>query len=195
MTPSKADHANICYIATGSTESDAIASFIESAAKKAHEAIKKRSRECELTENVAFRIYLTFTDVRPIGLGESTVRSRSSAGSLKQVKIASTDTGSSAQGQLLTLISPKGTVGSTIASFQLLPSLTDFTLQNMDLKLPCFVMPFNRNRVFCSQTQLLEELDKCLSPMGETSSVLDGSETGSHLRTFALCGLGRIGKT
>jgi hypothetical protein len=195
MIPSKDDHANLCCIATASTESAAIVSFIESAAKKAHEAIKKKSRECELTESVALKIYLTFTDVRPIELGESTVRSRSRAGSLKQAKIASTDTGSSAQGQLSTVISPKGTAGSTIASFQLLPSLTDFSLENMDPKLPCFVMPFNRNRLFCGQTQLLEELDKCLSPLGETSSVSDGSETGSHLRTFALCGPGGIGKT
>jgi len=195
MIPSKDDHANLCCIATGSTESASIVSFIESATKKAHEAVIKGSRECELADGVALKIYLTFTDEQHIGLGESTVRSRSSEGSLKQAKIASTDTGSSAQGQLSTIISPKGTAGSTIASFQLLPSLTDFSLENMDPKLPCFVMPFNRNRVFCGQTQLLEELDKCLSPMGETSSVSDGSETGSHLRTFALCGPGGIGKT
>lgn len=145
-----------------------------------------------MTVNVALKIYLTFTDVRPIGLGESTVRSRSSAGSLNQAKVASTDTASSAHGQLSTL---KGTAGSTIASFQLVTSLTDFSLEVMDPKLPCFMMPLHRNRVFCGQTKLLDELDKCLSPIGETSSVSDGSESGSHLRTFALCGPGGIGKT
>ncbi|KAH8821382.1 NB-ARC and TPR domain protein [Xylogone sp. PMI_703] len=177
--PSKSDHANLCCITTGSAQSATIISFIDSAAKKAYEVIKKRSREY----------------VQPIRLGESTVRSRSSAGSLRQAKIASVATGSSTKGQLSTLTSAKGTAGSTIASFQLLPSLTDFSLEIMDPKLPCFIMPLNRNRLFSGQKQLLEELNKYLLPTSDDSSVSDGSQIGCHLRTFALSGPGGIGKT
>lgn len=191
MAPSKEDHADLCCIAIGSTESTAIVSFIESAAKEAHEAIKKKSWECELTESVALKIYLTSTDVRPIGLGESTIRSKSGAGSLNQEMVAPMHI-ASAHGQLS---NPNGTTGSTITSFQLLSSLTDFSLEKMDPKLPCFMMPFHRNLVFCGRTKLLDELDKCLSPTGETPSISDGSEYGSHLRTFALWGSGGIGKT
>lgn len=57
MLPSKSDHANICCIAIGSTESTAIISFIETAAKKANAEIKRKSRECKLADDVTWESY------------------------------------------------------------------------------------------------------------------------------------------
>jgi hypothetical protein len=195
MLLSKSDHANICCVETGSTESTAITSFIESAAKKANDKIKRKSQECELTKDVRLKIFLTFTDMMPIGLGESTVRSKSSSGSLEQEKITHTGTNSSALVHLSLVTSPEGTAGSTVGSFQLLPTLTDFSVDKMDPKLPCFVMPLSRNHVFSGQADVLEQLEKYLSPMSDDYSASDESDTGSHLRMFALCGPGGMGKS
>ncbi|KAH8704099.1 hypothetical protein BGW36DRAFT_444704 [Talaromyces proteolyticus] len=194
MIPSKSDHANMCCVATGSTESTAIVSFIETAAKKAHDNIKRKSQECGLPKHATFKLYLTFTDKRPIRLGES-IRSKSSSGSLKRERITSTDTNSSAPGHPSAFTSPKGTAGSTVGSFQLLPSLTDFSVDKMDPKLPCFVMPLSRNHVFSGQAQLLKNLEEYLLPMSDDHSASEGSETGGYLRTFALCGPGGMGKS
>lgn len=195
MLQSKSDHANICCVEIGSTESTAIISFIETAAKKANDEIKRKSRECELTKDVTLKIFLTFADTKPIGLGEPTVRSKSSSGSLEREKITYTDTSSSAPIHLSAVTSPEGTAGSTIGSFQLLPTLTDFSVDKMDPKLPCFVMPLGRNHVFSGQAEVLEQLEKYLSPMSDDYSASDESETGSHLRMFALCGPGGMGKS
>lgn len=195
MLQSKSDHANICCVETGSTESTAIISFVETAAKKANDEIKRRSRECELTKDVTLKIFLTFTDIRPIGLGESTVRSKSSSGSLERERITYTDTSSSGPKHVSAVTSPEGTAGSTIGSFQLLPAVTDFSVDKMDPKLPCLVMPLNRNHVFSGQTEVLEQLEKYLSPMSDDYSSSEDSETGSHVRMFALCGPGGMGKS
>ncbi|OKL62070.1 hypothetical protein UA08_02958 [Talaromyces atroroseus] len=180
MLPSKSDHASICCVAGGSAESTAISSFIETAVKKIRDTWKRRSQE----------------DFNPIGLGESTVRSKSSTGSLKQAeKITSKDGSSSGPRHFSVYTSPKGTTGSTIGSLHLLPALTDFSIDKMDTKLPCFVMPLSRNSVFSGQGQLLKDLAKYLSPMNDNDSELSEAGSGTHPRTFALCGPGGMGKS
>jgi hypothetical protein len=140
-------------------------------------------------------LLLTFAGVGPIRLGEHTVRGKSSLGSLEQEKITSPATSSSAPVHLSAVTSPKGTAGSTIGSVQHLPALTDFSVDKMDPKLPCFLMPLSRNHVFSGRAEVLEQIERYLSPMSDDCSVSDDSETTSHLRMFALCGPGGMGKS
>ena len=140
-------------------------------------------------------LIFTFADVGPIRLGEATVRSKSSLGSLEQEKITSPGTNSSAPIHLSANISPKGTAGSTPSSSQHLPALTDFSVDKVDPKLPCFLMPLSRNYIFTAHVEVLEQVERHLFPMSDDCSPSDESDSASHLRMFALCGPGGIGKS
>ena len=53
--------------------------------------------------------------------------------------------------------------------------------------LPCFVVPYTDNGDFVGRDNVLKQMHETLKP--------DHAEDGERLRTFALCGLGGMGKT
>ena len=86
----------------------------------------------------------------------------------------------------------KGTAGSATAGFQMIPSLTDFSIEKTDPKLPCVVMPLSRNRHFFGRTVVMDTLHKAFFPNADS---VQFGEPVPHLKTFALCGPGGMGKT
>lgn len=56
-------------------------------------------------------------------------------------------------------------------------------------------MPLSRNHIFTGYAEVLEHVERYLSPMSDDSSFSDEPEIGSHLRMFALCGPGGMGKS
>jgi hypothetical protein len=84
-------------------------------------------------------------------------------------------------------------MGSTVAisSFQMIPTLTDFSTEKSDPRLPCVIMPLSRNRHFFGRTDILEALDNALVNSQENND----DQGVANLRTYALCGVGGMGKT
>lgn len=77
------------------------------------------------------------------------------------------------------------------ADIKELPTLADFVLQQRTLSVPCYLLrPAIRNRDFYGRQDVLEEIDKALLPRSRTPN-----SAGEELRSFALSGLGGIGKT
>lgn len=91
--------------------------------------------------------------------------------------------------------SAEGTAGSTAASFQMIPSLADFSTVKIDPHLPCHVIPVSQNNYFTSRMDVLDALHAALVAPLDDISGSDNSDDGTHLRTFALCGPGGMGKT
>lgn len=79
-----------------------------------------------------------------------------------------------------------GTVGSTVASIEMIPSLADFTTEKTDPVLPCYIIPLIQNPRFFGRSKILEEIGTALSP---------SSDTSENLKTYALSGPGGMGKT
>lgn len=72
----------------------------------------------------------------------------------------------------------------------MIPTLTDFSTEKSDPRLPCVVMPLSRNRHF-GRADILDALDNSLVNSHDNSD-----EQGvANLRTYALCGAGGMGKT
>lgn len=105
------------------------------------------------------------------------------------------ETSSSVVSPPIQLTSQGGTVGSTTASFQIIPSLADFSIEKTDPRLPCNMMPLSRNRDFYGRTSILKILEQALVPPKEDISAANSLLERTHLKTFALCGSGGMGKT
>ncbi|KAL8791633.1 MAG: hypothetical protein Q9195_005782 [Heterodermia aff. obscurata] len=103
-----------------------------------------------------------------------------------------TGTPSSAISLSIPATTGEGTAGSTAASFQMIPSLTDFSIEKTDPKLPCVVMPLSRNRHFFGRRAVIDTLRKAFFPKVESTHF---GEPVLDLKTFALCGPGGMGKT
>jgi hypothetical protein len=93
------------------------------------------------------------------------------------------------------ITSVEGRDDSTAASFQMIPSLADFSIEKANPRLPCHVIPLSQNRDFVGRRTILEALENALVSPAEHRSVSDSSGEETHLRTFALCGSGGMGKT
>lgn len=93
----------------------------------------------------------------------------------------------------LPLSSPFGaTAGSTPGSFEIVPAIAVLEITNRDPKLPCYSFGTKRKMdYFCGRQDILQKMDEYLLP----SSDKLGSEGGEQLQSFAICGLGGMGKT
>src|SRR3984957_8348169 len=87
-----------------------------------------------------------------------------------------------------------GTTGSTSMGFDIIPLVSDFSVERSDPHLPCHMMPpHSRNRAFFGRSKVLQSIRSTLWPPAEVEVGPGSNET--TLRTFALCGPGGIGKT
>lgn len=98
------------------------------------------------------------------------------------------------------MLSPKsntmnseGTTAGSAASLEMIPSLSDFSIEKTDPRLPCHIIPFARNRGFFGRAAVLKNLDDALCPSIEAGD--PKSSNPPYLRTFKICGPGGMGKT
>lgn len=94
------------------------------------------------------------------------------------------------------------TGGSTIASLEIIPSETILEAEIKDPILPLFEMgSHQRMENFTGREDVLASIDRHLLPSESASSPKQrgarqfGTESSSSFRSFAICGLGGIGKT
>ncbi|KAJ5623414.1 hypothetical protein N7490_012019 [Penicillium lividum] len=169
----EANHLDICKVPVGGTVYKACVELFGRAIETAPGTIVER-----------FKPYTV-----PIGLEVDTLRSPSTAGYSKFIEQESIVQDS------LPLSSPFGaTAGSTTGSFEIVPAISVSALEvtRRDPKLPCFSLGTKRKMdYFCGRQDVLQKMDECLLP---SPSKL-GSEGGEQLQSFAICGLGGMGKT
>lgn len=89
--------------------------------------------------------------------------------------------------------SQDATAGSTeiAGQYQILPTLTNFLEPKRSPKIPCYVLrPHTRNLKFFGRQDILSQIQDVLASPADATST-----DKPRLRTFALCGLGGVGKT
>ena len=138
-------------------------------------------------------------DSTPIGLQYHTIRSASSIGYTNLEEHVSSRNSlpiSSSHGVSIPTSSPWGTgraTGGTYdRSFEIVPEVTALESTSKDPKLPCFMLGMHqRMDHFLGREDVLRTIDACLLP-----PIADqNSQHKDKLRSFAICGLGGIGKT
>lgn len=91
------------------------------------------------------------------------------------------------------------TYGSSSFGFDIIPLVSNFSIERNDPRLPCYIMPPHpRNRAFFGRSEVLREIRERLVPIkkaDEDDGGDDGQEEGGELSRFAICGPGGIGKT
>lgn len=92
-----------------------------------------------------------------------------------------------------TLSPPQATAGSTdTSSFDIIPSRSSFSEPERAVRLPCYLLrPHTQNPMFHGRQDILTQVNIALA------LTLEGTHRASltSLRSFALCGLGGVGKT
>jgi hypothetical protein len=86
------------------------------------------------------------------------------------------------------------TFGSSSLGFDIIPLVSNFSVERDDPSLPCYIMPpHSRNRAFFGRSEILKAIGERLLPNDESS----GDDWGEdpNLSMFAICGPGGIGKT
>lgn len=92
----------------------------------------------------------------------------------------------------LAVDSGEATAGSTKGSFEVIPLPASFEPAKKDPVLPCYSMgPYEQNGEFFGRTEVLGMIDQTFFSSQESGMPMD---MGS-LRSFALCGMGGMGKT
>ncbi|RKK89169.1 hypothetical protein BFJ68_g16774 [Fusarium oxysporum] len=89
------------------------------------------------------------------------------------------------------------TAGSTIASYELVPAETFLDVSTRDPKLPCFMLGDHcRKDNFVGREDIMKTIDDhLLRPTVQDGSTPEANDDFDALRSFAICGLGGIGKT
>lgn len=123
----------------------------------------------------------------PTGLKDDTLRSPSTAGQTRLIETQSHGPNS------IRISSPLGaTDGSTAPSFEIVPAVASFEIMARDPRLPCFSLgALKKMDQFCGREDVLKIIDDFLLPSSK-SAELNHSE---QLHSFAICGLGGMGKT
>ena len=88
---------------------------------------------------------------------------------------------------------PQVTDGSTdISGFEMVSGVSTFTSQQTTVELPCYLLgPNTRNPMFHGRGDILAMVSDALVPTGSN----EDRHQNAALRSFALCGLGGVGKT
>lgn len=81
---------------------------------------------------------------------------------------------------------------TTTTSVDVIPSLSDFSVEKNDPKLPCHMIPISPNYGFFGRSAVLKALHQALAPSPAPAANDDGR---IRLKTFAICGPGGMGKT
>lgn len=99
----------------------------------------------------------------------------------------------SAPGSISESFSLYATATSTSQSFNVVRNGSHVSFHHRTVNLPCHIMPIPRNRGFVGRGDALQAIDKAFfGPLNGTSESDDHS---NDTRTFAICGLGGVGKT
>ncbi|KAI1425307.1 hypothetical protein F5Y12DRAFT_747918 [Xylaria sp. FL1777] len=133
----------------------------------------------------------------PCGLKDDTLRSPSTIGqTVVEQKLP--------QQSSIPLSSPRGgaTGGSTTGSFEIVPAETALEMTSRDPNLPCFSLGTHRQLDhFIGRQSELDIIDRHLLPIPADNPFhpqtpgLSAGHGEEQLRSFAICGLGGIGKT
>jgi NB-ARC domain len=87
------------------------------------------------------------------------------------------------------------TFGSSSFGFDIIPLVSDFSVERNDPLLPCRIMPpYPRNRAFFGRSEVLDLIKERLLTRVDEGDGDDGDD-GPNLHMFAICGPGGIGKT
>ncbi|EED16512.1 NB-ARC and TPR domain protein [Talaromyces stipitatus ATCC 10500] len=168
--PIDADHDKISCLKIGSTELNSICKFLDETIRQALVRIRRPSDDY----------------VIPAALDQKTVAD-DEPNELEAVSYASE-------------ISKDATHGSTSLGFDIIPLVSDFSVERNDPLLPCYIMPPHpRNRAFFGRTEVLREIRERLLPKKSDKDGIEVDDDGYEIEPtpamFALCGPGGIGKT
>lgn len=182
----EADHRRLCNVQTSSKGFERICSFFRVNIESARSRIQRGSPEYQA----------------PSALDHLTVRSRSSKDSLSRPNLSpnlgppsydkkKTDT---RHQSISTQATQRATANSSeSATFEIIPSVSNFSSSKKDPKLPCHLIPFSRNRDFFGRSEVLQAIDHVFcQPSNDTA---DTVVSRHELRAYAICGPGGIGKT
>jgi len=97
----------------------------------------------------------------------------------------------------LPLSSPAGaTGGSTTGDFEIVALTDGLEMTSCDPILPCFSLgAHQRMDSFFGRVEIMKQMDKYLLPSLEKQNVNQSEQDPEQLRSFAICGLGGMGKT
>lgn len=103
----------------------------------------------------------------------------------------------SSQSATLPVSSPLGaTGGSTTGDFEIIPSLEPLEMSSRNPTLPCqFFGPHQRIEPFFGRDDTLKQIDDYLLPPVDPTVAQEAEQDPEQLRSFAICGLGGMGKT
>ncbi|KAF4992470.1 hypothetical protein FGRMN_7141 [Fusarium graminum] len=176
---SRANHFDICSVPLGSELYRACEKLVEEVMENAPQRIAESDKPYEV----------------PGALMDDSLRSPSTAGWTRVEEMTPHRTS-------LPTSSPAGcaTGGSTVGSYEFVPAETPLEVTAPDPKLPCFMLGDRyRNRDFVGREDVLKSIDKHLlhpNLTTEKSTHQFGyAERAPDLHSFAICGLGGIGKT
>ncbi|MCJ1382412.1 hypothetical protein MMC17_005525 [Xylographa soralifera] len=179
----EADHNNLCNISTSSRIFGEICTFIRLNFADAQSRMRAGSPKYEA----------------PSALDHLTVRSSGSKDSL--VDQNNTDpltTGTVAPMTRKESASTQQTQRATAnssesAAFEMIPRVSDFSVTRKEPQLPCYIIPYNRNRDFLGRDKILKAIDDVFWHQSTDNEQVEPAK--NELRAYAICGPAGIGKT
>ncbi|RSL75516.1 hypothetical protein CEP51_010797 [Fusarium floridanum] len=178
---SKSNHTDICNLPIGSELYNSCENLIMEVLHTAPQRIAENDKPY----------------IIPVALKDDTLRSPSTA-CLTRFE----DVDLTSQPTSLPISSPADAVAgsSTVESYELVPAVAALEVSARDPKLPCFILGDHwRKDAFVGREDTLKIIDQHLLPTNfnpdKEQDSDSSSEHSSDLRSFAICGLGGIGKT
>lgn len=181
------NHARVCDINAKGGVYEIIQNFLSDIMKTAPEKIAQMSVPCKSHSTNLDRSYFdSLKDTVPSVLRRTTLRS--DAGSLKMDGFLAEPTSTPTSYQ-----EGRSTFGSTDGSFEFVPSEIPLEESEKEPILPCFMLGSqDRVKHFLGREDVMETIDSYLLP-GKIDAL--DNDQGNCLYSFAICGLGGIGKT
>ncbi|KAF4539975.1 Tetratricopeptide repeat domain-containing protein [Lasiodiplodia theobromae] len=171
----RSDHRGLCDFRAQSSEFADLAAFIETALEDARLRIANGSPEYDVPEALAT---LTVKDVSDIDSLDHEKGHNNSGGGNSSAEPPS---------------DPRATKGSSDAAIGDINDVANFSSTLPNPKLPCHIIPSNRNPGFFGRADVLRQLDEIfLEKHDDNGSV---SSSGKEMTMFALVGPGGMGKT
>lgn len=193
------DHKNLCNVQMSSRAFERICSFVKINTEIAQSRIERGSPKCMWGLYISLLQWLRgITDEAPSALDQLSVRSRTSENSLsrKESRLLSVDDKPpvTKHQSFSTQTTQQATAGSSESNaFEIIPSVSNFSSSRKDPRLPCHIIPFNRNRDYYGRRDVLQAIDHVFFQPSNDS--VDAVGPRNKLRAYAICGPGGIGKT
>ena len=198
LIPSDTNHVDICKLKRNDLSFETILALAKVVVENAPKLVAVQTNTCETTFQLAGFVgtLMLALDSQPQGLDYITLRSHTTVDA-PRTEMSNEDGRDIAivsitKTALATPNSGDATAGSTKGSIEIVPLPTSFEPTKMDPILPCYSLgPHEPNKEFYGRSDELELMDKTLL---RDASSLNSSEF-KVLRSFALCGMGGMGKT